>query len=89
LVAVSLIADTSPLQYLFQVGLIDLLPSVFETVQVPELSGTSYWSAGDAVSTCRSRGLLVDVDPDDDPAPRSASASSQRPVRDAPSHHII
>ena len=30
------IADTSPLQYLFQVGLIDLLEGLFAAVQVPE-----------------------------------------------------
>ena len=30
------IADTSPLQYLFQVGLLDLLQRLFGTVQVPE-----------------------------------------------------
>jgi predicted nucleic acid-binding protein len=30
------IADTSPLQYLFQVGYFDLLPRLFETVQVPD-----------------------------------------------------
>jgi predicted nucleic acid-binding protein len=30
------IADTSPLQYLFQVGLLDLLQGLFGTVQVPE-----------------------------------------------------
>jgi predicted nucleic acid-binding protein len=30
------IADTSPLQYLFQVGLFDLLQQLFETVHVPE-----------------------------------------------------
>ncbi|CAN5799671.1 DUF3368 domain-containing protein [soil metagenome] len=29
------IADTSPLQYLHQAGVIDLLPSLFTTVQVP------------------------------------------------------
>jgi len=31
----TVIADTSPLQYLFQVGLIDLLRELFETVHVP------------------------------------------------------
>ena len=30
------IADTSPLQHLFQVGLLDLLQRLFGTVQVPE-----------------------------------------------------
>lgn len=30
------IADTSPLQYLFQVGLIDLLQGLFGAVHVPE-----------------------------------------------------
>src|SRR5688572_30523257 len=32
----TVIADTSPLQYLFQVGLVDLLQDLFETVHVPE-----------------------------------------------------
>lgn len=31
------IADTSPLQYLFQVGLIELLRGLFGTVQVPDV----------------------------------------------------
>jgi predicted nucleic acid-binding protein len=30
------IADTSPLQYLFQIGLVDVLQGLFGTVQVPE-----------------------------------------------------
>jgi predicted nucleic acid-binding protein len=30
------IADTSPLQYLFQVGLINLLPSLYGQVAIPE-----------------------------------------------------
>jgi hypothetical protein len=32
----TVIADTSPLQYLFQVGLVELLQDLFETVHVPE-----------------------------------------------------
>jgi predicted nucleic acid-binding protein len=35
------IADTSPVQYLFQVGLIDVLPGLFGTVHVPGRSATS------------------------------------------------
>jgi uncharacterized protein len=31
----TVIADTSPLQYLFQVGLVELLPKLFGTVLVP------------------------------------------------------
>jgi predicted nucleic acid-binding protein len=30
------IADTSPLQYLFQVGRIDLLPSLYGQISIPE-----------------------------------------------------
>jgi len=31
-----IIADTSPLQYLFQVGLLDLLPTLYSHVTIPE-----------------------------------------------------
>jgi predicted nucleic acid-binding protein len=55
----TVIADTSPLQYLFQVGLIDLLPRLFETVDVPE-------AVRDELAAGRERGIDV-PNPDDFP----------------------
>jgi hypothetical protein len=53
------IADTSPLQYLFQVGLVDVLRALFETVQVPG-------AVQDELRTGRKRGFDV-PDPADYP----------------------
>src|SRR5215510_14888108 len=46
------IADTSPLQYLFQVGLLDILERLFAAVQVPD-------AVRDELEAGRSRGFDV------------------------------
>lgn len=66
----AIIADTSPLQYLFQVGLIDLLRDLFGSVQVPE-------AVRDELQV--GRGLGIDV-----PDPANYSWMLVRPTTRAP-----